>query len=87
MPGLAPAVKVAVRVVPEPAMTLNVPPAVVISLSINPIGASLNVKVMVVLAAAFKSAADDVMVTVGATVSMVMVGVSPAPPRLPASSV
>ena len=87
MPGLAPAVKVAVRVVPEPAMTLKVPPAVVISLSINPIGASLNAKVMVVLAAAFKSAADDVMVTVGARASMVRAGVSPAAPLLPALSV
>ena len=82
-----PAVKIAVRGVPEPAMTLKVPPAVVISLSINPVGASLKVKVMVAVAPAFKSEADDVMVTLGARVSMLMAGVTPAVPGLPAASV
>ena len=47
----------------------------------------MKVKVMVAVALAFKSAADDVMVRVGATVSMLMAGVAPAPPLLPAASV
>ena len=85
MPEEAPAVKIAVRVVPVPVMAPRVPR--VTSAAVNPVGASLKVKIMVAVAPAFKSAADDVMVTVGAMVSMMMTGVRPAAPLLPAASV
>ena len=86
VPPVAPAVKIAVRTVPVPLMAPRVPR--VAAAAVNPVGASLlKVKVMVAVAPAFKSEADEMMVTVGATVSMVMAGVRPAKPALPAASV
>jgi hypothetical protein len=46
---LAVDVKTAVRVVPLPLIGPSVPPVVVMSLSVNPVGASLKVKVIVEL--------------------------------------
>ena len=85
MPASVPAVKIAVRTVPVPLMAPRVPRVAATAEKAG--GTSVKVKVMVAVAPAFKSEADDVMVTVGATVSMLMTGVSPAPPLLPAASV
>ena len=85
---LAAGVKVAVRVVLVGlARALRVPLVAVTSTRSNPTGASENVKVMVAVAPAFRVVTDDAMVTVGATVSMVMAGDDPAPPGLPTASV
>ena len=87
---LAAGVKVAVRVVLvglARALRVPVPLVAVTSLRSNPSGVSLNVKVMVAVAPAFRVVTDDAMVTVGARVSMVMAGDDPAPPGLSAASV
>ena len=87
MPPVAPAVKVAARVRPVPVMGLRVPLVVRMSASIKSVVTSVKVKVMLAVAPAFKSEADEVMVRVGARVSMLMAGDDPAPPGLPARSV
>ena len=63
---------------------LSVPPVVV---GTPPLGASLKVKVMVAVSPALRALALLVIVRVGASVSMLIVGVVPAPPLLPAASV
>ena len=65
----------------------RVPPMRVMSDSIKPTGASLNVKVIVAVWPAIRLEAALVMARVGAAVSNVSVGVMPAPPVLPAASV
>ena len=80
-------VKVAVRVRPVPLIALKVPPVVTMSVSRKPMGASLNVKVMVAVSPALTALALLVMANVGATVSMLMLGVVPATPALEAASV
>ena len=69
------------------ARALKVPPVVVMSLAAKPVGASLKVKVMVAVSPALTALALLVIVRVGASVSMLIVGVVPAPPLLPAASV
>jgi len=89
---LAVGVKVAVRVKPEPLMVPNVPPLTTTSpvlpfqVKVEP-GSSLKVKVMVAVSAALSALTLLVMASVGASVSMLMLGVVPAPPVLPAASV
>ena len=65
----------------------SVPPVVVTSDAAKPVGASLKVKVMVAVWPVTRVAALLVIARVGASVSMLMVGVVPAPPLLPAASV
>ena len=69
------------------ARALIAPPVVVMSLAAKPVGASLKVKVMVAVSPALTALALLVMARVGASVSILMVGVAPAPPLLPAASV
>ena len=69
------------------ARALIAPPVVVMSLAAKPVGASLKVKVMVAVSPALRALALLVIVRVGATVSILIVGVVPAPPLLPAVSV
>ena len=85
VPASVPAVKIAVRTVPVPLMAPRLPRVAATAEKAG--GTSVKVKVMVAVAPAFKSEADDVMVTVGATVSMLMAGDDPAPPGLPTASV
>ena len=82
LPEAVPAVgvKVAVRVKPLPLMLPSVPPVVVMSLSVNPTGDSLKVKVMVAVSPTLTALTLLVMTSVGARVSMLMLGVVPAPP-------
>ena len=84
---MAVGVNVAVRVRPVPLIALKVPPVVTISLSIKPTGASLKVKVIVAVSPALTALALLVMAKVGARVSMLMLGVVPAPPLFVAASV
>ena len=70
VPASVPAVKIAVRTVPVPLMAPRVPRVAATAEKAG--GASLKVKVMVAVALAFRNAADDVMVRVGARVSMAM---------------
>ena len=87
---MAAGVKVAVRVVLvglARALRVPVPLVAVTSLRSNPSGVSLNVKVRVAVWPVDSAVVLLLTVTVGARVSMLMVGVSPAPPRLPAASV
>ncbi len=85
-------VKVAVRVKPVPLIALKVPlltttsPVLPFQLNVEP-GSSLKVKVMVAVSPAFKVVTLLEMVKVGAKVSMLMLGVLPAPPELPVVSV
>ena len=65
----------------------SVPPVVVTSDAAKPVGASLKVKVMVAVWPDARVVALLVMARVGASVSMLMLGVVPAPPLLPAASV
>jgi len=89
---LAVGVKVAVRVNPVPLMAPKVPPLTTTSpalpshVKVEP-GASLKVKVMVAVSPALSALTLLVMASVGASVSMLMLGVVPAPPVLPAASV
>ena len=89
MPAARPfvGVKVAARVRPVPVMGLRVPLVVRMSASIKSVVTSVKVKVMVAVAPAFKSEADEVMVTLGATVSMVMPSEVNPTPLLPTVSV
>ena len=80
-------VNVAVRVKPLPVIGPNVPPVTVTSLVSKPVGASLNANVIVAVSPIFSAVLSLVIATVGATVSMVMLGVVPATPALPATSV
>ena len=57
------------------------------SAAAKPVGTSLKVKVIVALSPTFKAATLLVIARVGASVSMLMVGVVPAPPLLPTASV
>ncbi len=85
-------VKVAVRVKPLPLIELKVPlltttsPELPVQVKLDP-GSSLKVKVMVAVSPAFKVLTLLEMVKVGAKVSMLMLGVLPAPPVLPVVSV
>ena len=65
----------------------SVPPLVMMSESVKPLGASLKVKVMVAVWPAIRLETALVMASVGAAVSNVSVGVVPARPVLPAASV
>ena len=88
---LAVGVKVAVRVRPVPLIALRVPPEIVRSpivpshAKLVP-GSSEKVKVMVAVSPTFSAATFEVIVTVGASVSMVMEGEAAADPVLPAAS-
>ncbi len=74
--------------VPETAGDDKVPPPVnVTSLAVKPIGGFEKVKVMRAVSPALRALALLVIVRVGASVSMLIVGVVPAPPLLPAASV
>jgi hypothetical protein len=90
VPVASPAVgvNVAVRVRPVPVRVPSVPPVTVRSLAskLAP-GSSLNVKVMVAASPIFTAPTLLVMASVGASVSMLIDGVVPAPPPLPAASV
>ena len=89
---LAVGVNSAVRVRPEPLMALKVPPEKMISpevpfhVKLVP-GSSLNVKVMVAVSPALNVVLVVVTATVGTMVSMLMTGVMPADPLLPAKSI
>ena len=63
------------------------PVATTMSDAANPTGTSEKVKVSTEELPDLKVAAVEVIVTVGASVSMLIVGVVPAPPLLPAASV
>ena len=65
----------------------SVPPVVVTSDAAKPVGASLKVKVMVAVSPALTALTLLVIARVGAKVSILIVGVDPAPPLLPAASV
>ena len=65
----------------------SVPPLVMMSEAAKPLGASLKVKVMVVVWPAIRLETALVITRVGAAVSKASVGVVPAPPVLPAASV
>ena len=69
------------------ARALIAPPVVVMSLAAKPVGASLKVKVMLAVSPALRALTLLVIARVGASVSMLMLGVVPAPPLLPAASV
>ena len=85
-------VNVAVRRVPVPMTLPNVPPLTLTSpafeahVKLLP-GSSLKVKVMVAVSPVFKVAVLEVMANDGAKVSMLILGVTPALPVLPAVSV
>ena len=89
MPAARPfvGVKVAARVRPVPVMVLRVPLAVAISLSENPVGSFVKVKVMPATSPILTDDLEVEMITEGAEVSMVMAGVRPAKPGLPKASV
>ena len=81
-------VKVAARVVSVPVMGLRLPLTAVISASVNPTGNSEKAKVMVAVSPIWVMVSTEVlMLTVGATMSMTILGVPPAVPGLPAASV
>ena len=88
---LAVGVNTAVRVRPEPLIAPKAPPETVRSPAVPfhaklvP-GSSENVNVMVAVSPTFKVVISEVMVTVGASVSIVIEGEVPAAPVLPATS-
>ena len=88
---LAVGVNIPVLVSPVPLIALKVPPEIVRSPTVPfqtklvP-GSSEKVKVMVAVSPTFSVATLDVIATVGANVSIVMVGEVPAEPVLPAAS-
>ena len=88
---LAIGVNVPVRVRPVPLIALKVPPEMVRS-PVVPfqvklvLGSSENVKVMFAVSPTFRVAISEVILTVGASVSIVMEGEVPAEPKLPAAS-
>ncbi len=57
---------------PDPDSVPSVPPTEIISTSLKVEEDSLRVKVMVAVSPIFKAEAEELMVTVGATVSTVM---------------
>ena len=63
------------------------PPVVTTSPASKPVGASLKLKVMTAVCPAFRALALLVIASVGATMSMLIAGVVPAAPLLPAKSV
>ena len=65
----------------------SVPPLVMMSESVKPLGASLKAKVILAVSPVTRALWSLVIVKVGAAVSNVSVGVMPAPPVLPAASV
>ena len=88
---LAVGVKTAVRVRPVPLIALKVPPEMVRS-PVVPFqaklvsGSSENAKEIVAVSPTFRAAKSEVIVTVGASVSIVIEGDAPAEPVLPAAS-
>ena len=84
-------VKTAVRVRPVPLMALRVPPetnrssVVPFHVKLEP-GSSVNVKVMAAVSPALSVDTSEVIVTVGANVSILITGVELAVPLLPAES-
>ena len=88
---LAVGVKTAVRVSPVPLTVPKVPPETVRS-PVVPFqaklvpGSSENVKVMFAVSPTFRVAMSEVILTVGASVSIVMEGEVPAEPVLPDES-
>ena len=84
---LAVGVKTAVRVVPLPLIAPSVPPVVVMSASVNPVGASLKLKVTVAVSPDLTVETPLVIDTEGPRVLILIDGVVPAPPELPAVSV
>jgi len=88
---LAVGVNVPVRVKPVPLIELKVPPEIVRSpaapshAKLVP-GSSEKVKVIVAVSPTFSVATLDVIATVGASVSIVIVGEAPAEPVLPTAS-
>ena len=85
---LAVGVKVAVRTRPVVVKPLRVPPDTTMSDAVKVArGSSLKVKLMVAVWPACNAVVLLVMATVGASVSMVIEGVVPAPPALSAASV
>ena len=80
-------VKVAVRVEPVPLSEPRLPPVVTMSSESKLLpGSSLKLKVMAAVPLALTAVLLLVMVSVGAKVSILMVGVWPATPALPAAS-
>ena len=89
---LAVGVNTPVRVVPVPLMALSVPPETSTSPALPSHaklvpGSSENVKVKVAVSPALSVETFLAMLTVGANVSMAMLGEAPALPALPALSV
>ncbi len=88
---LADGVKTAVRVRPVPLIALKVPPEMFRS-PVVPfqaklvLGSSEKVKVIAAVSPTFRVAISEVIVTVGASVSIVIEGEAPAEPVLPAAS-
>ena len=88
---LAVGVKRAVRVRPVPLIAPRVPPAITRSpelpsqAKLVP-GSSENVKVILAVSPAFSAFVLAVMATVGVSMSMLILGVTPAEPLLPAAS-
>ena len=82
-------VKVPVQVLPSSAeaSVLRVPPATVRSALAKPLTFSLKVIVTRLLSPAWSALSASTMLAVGALVSMVIEGVVPVPPVLPAASV
>ena len=88
---LAVGVNIPVRVCPVPLIALKVPPDIFISPVVpfqeKPVpGFSEKVNVMFAVSPTFRVATSEVMVTVGASVSIVTEGELPAEPVLPAAS-
>ena len=80
-------VKVAVRVSPLPPMAPSVPPVVTTSASVKLLpGSSLKLKVMVAVSPFLTVDLLLLMTSLGAKVSILMTGVRPATPLLPAAS-
>ena len=89
---LAVGVNVPVRVSPVPLIALKVPPEMVRSPAVpfHPKlvpGSSEKVNFMAAVSPTFKVVTSEVMVTVGASVSIVIEGEEPADPVFPAASV
>ena len=72
---------------PVTAKLLSVPLLKVTSLWVNPVGTSEKVNVIVAVPPAFTALTSLVMTKVGARVSILILGVLPAPPVFPAASV
>ena len=66
---------------------LKLPPVVSTSSAVKPVGTSLKLKVTVAVSPILTALTLLLIAKVGATVSMLILGVVPAPPVLPAASV